>query len=220
MAESSSANELRYLPATGDTRRTLPNISSGVMVMLLSGLVAFVAFLYATQSNSGTTEVLTLRADTPPGQAISAADFVPVPVHAEPAQLDRLIAAGDKAKYDGWVATSPLHGGDLVTKSALAAPGTTGGLRTMSIPVEKAHAVAGSLHTGDRVDVIDASKALYAVQDVMVTTVDEGSGSLGSSDYSVTLAVSADQAIRLADAARNGKIDLVRSTGVTAGASR
>lgn len=213
MAESMGATELRHLPATNSARRSLPTVSGGVMVMLLSGLVAFTAFLYVTQQGARTNEVLVLRDDVVSGRPLTASDFTTARVHVDAQQLDRLIAKDDASRIIGWVPTAPLRAGDLLQRSALAEPAATGGLRTMSIPVEATHAVGGSLRPGDDVDIIDATKPAFAVQGVEVTAAGSGAGAITSSTYSVTVAVTADDALKVSDAVRNGKVDIVRSTG-------
>jgi Flp pilus assembly protein CpaB len=94
----------------------------------------------------------------------------------------------------------------------------------MSIPVEAAHAVGGALAAGDRLDVIEVDEggqARYVVSGVEVLAVNRpDSGVIGAagSSSSLTVAVDARQALRLAAAIRGQRFEVVRSTGADAGA--
>ena len=78
------------------------------------------------------------------------------------------------------------------------------GLRAMSLPLDTSRAVGGALSASDRVDVIgfDESGPFYIATDVVVLDVPAaGSGAFGSSaGYAVTLAVTDEQALMLAQA--------------------
>jgi Flp pilus assembly protein CpaB len=92
----------------------------------------------------------------------------------------------------------------------------------MSIPVEAAHAVGGALAVGDRLDVIqvdEGGQARYVVSGAEVLAVNRpDSGVIGAaaSSSSLTVAVDARQALRLAAAIRGQRFELVRSTGADA----
>jgi Flp pilus assembly protein CpaB len=89
----------------------------------------------------------------------------------------------------------------------------------MSIPVEAAHAVGGSLAAGDRVDVIQVGEdgqARYVVSGAQVLAANRpDSGVIGAAagSSSITVAVDARQALKLAAAIRSQRFEIVRSTG-------
>jgi Flp pilus assembly protein CpaB len=89
----------------------------------------------------------------------------------------------------------------------------------MSLPVPVEHAAGGSLSAGDRVDVISVSdgSAGFIATDLEVISVASGdSASIGSiTAHHVTVAVEAEQALRLAEALDSGSIEIVRSTGAS-----
>jgi Flp pilus assembly protein CpaB len=93
----------------------------------------------------------------------------------------------------------------------------------MSIPVDPSHAVEGALTAGDRLDVIEVDEggqARYVVSGVEVLAVNRpDSGVIGAAagSSSLTVAVDARQALRLAAAIRGQRFELVRSTGADDG---
>jgi Flp pilus assembly protein CpaB len=93
----------------------------------------------------------------------------------------------------------------------------------MSIPVESAHAVGGSLAAGDRVDVIQVDEdgqARYVVSSAQVLAANRpDSGVIGAASgaSSITVAVDARQALKLAAAIRSQRFEIVRSTGAEGG---
>lgn len=90
----------------------------------------------------------------------------------------------------------------------------------MSIPVPRENAAGGSLGVGDRVDVIDTvdGVARYVALDVEVTKVSAPSSSGGITrgagrEFFVVVQVDALQALAIAEALADGKLNVVRSTG-------
>ncbi len=218
MADTGSATEMRHLASSRGPARNSPNLSGGWVVMLLSGLIAAVLFLFATQQSSSKVAVLVLSKGVSSGQTVDASYFGRSEISTSDAQLNKLIKYEDRSKYNGWVAGGPLEGGDFVPKSILRTPAADNQKRSMSIPVDKTHAVNGALRAGDRVDVINSEAPVdeaYVAKGIEVLSVDSsGSGGLGAqSEFSVTVAVDEDQALKVSKAIRGGKFDLVRSSG-------
>ena len=115
--------------------------------------------------------------------------------------------------------TAPIDKGTLVTRGVVRAAQDGAATRSMSFPLAQARALGGALAAGDRVDVLavqqDGSDAGYVMTDVEVLKVDgAGGGPLGApDDLTMTIAVDADAAVRLATALETGTVTLVRSTG-------
>lgn len=220
MAEMSSAHDVPHLSSTtSSARRAMPNVSSGWIVMLLSGLLAMVLFFVATNAGSDRKAVAVVTRHVEPGQPITAAALREGGVSVDGEQLQRMVGFSDIRDVEGWIATSPLEPGDIVMRSSLRDPAAADGRRAMSIPVERSHAVGGDLQAGDRVDVIDSNitPASYVAQNIEVLSVNtSSSGSLGgSSEFSLTLAVEADIAVKLSNTLKGGNFDVIRSTGAT-----
>jgi Flp pilus assembly protein CpaB len=219
MADPNSANDLRYLPSSPAPRRSAPNVSSGWVVMLLSGLLAAVLFFYATQSTSHTYDVAAAAQHIDPGQPVTANSFRIVKVNVGKSELSRLVLYSDRQQFNGYIAGAGLEPGDIINKSSLRSPAASRGQRAMSIPVDKEHAVSGELQVGDRVDVVDeaiADQPQFVAQNLEVLSVvnTSGGGALtAATQFGVTVAVSGDQAVKVAGAIKGGKFEVIRSTG-------
>jgi Flp pilus assembly protein CpaB len=129
-----------------------------------------------------------------------------------------LVSADDLSRLDGHVAATTLRPGELLRRSDLQPAAAPAAQRAMSLPVAPEHAVGGRLSAGDRVDVIEVRDgvAAYLVTDAEVLDVpdsDARGGLAGLRSFSVTLAVDAETALRLALAQHHGDLHLVRSTG-------
>lgn len=220
MTDTGSAQDMRHLggPGRGPTRSS-PNLSGGWVVMVLSGLIAAVLFIFATQQSSNRVDVAVLSRGVTAGQVVDGSFFVRASVAADDAQLQRLISFSDRENFDGYVASGPFAQGDLIPRSALLEPAASQNRRSMSIPVEKTHANNGDLRAGDRIDVIDPDNPdPYVARNVEVISTQDssGGGGIGSvGQFTVVAAVNDDQAVKVSQAIRNGNFDLVRTTGAT-----
>lgn len=217
MAESGSATDMRHM---APSRRNSPNLSGGWVVMLLSGLIAAVLFLFATQQSSNKVAVIALNRNVQSGQPVDQSFFTRTEVSASDTQLKKFIRFEDRNKFNNWIAGGPLESGDVVPRSLLREPAQGNQQRSMSIPIDKTHAVNGNLRAGDRIDVINADAPedeAYTARNVEVLSVDNGdSGGLAAqASFSVNVAVSEDQAVKISKTIRGGKFDLIRSTGAT-----
>jgi Flp pilus assembly protein CpaB len=197
-------------------------ISTGHVVMIGAGLLAVVLTVRVLQSADSHVTVLRLRTDVAAGVEVRANNFETTTLHADADVLAELVAADRQTRLVGRLATRTLRAGELLSTGDLASPGSHVVLRSMSIPIASGHAVAGQLRIGDRVDVIATTDAgsQYAAVGTEVLGIDNGGGggplrSL-SDNGSIQVAVTPDQAIAIANALKNGAIDLVRSTGAKA----
>ena len=87
----------------------------------------------------------------------------------------------------------------------------------MSIPVDAEHAVGGELAAGDRIDLIvvddDGPRYVLTNAEVLSGSASAELGALASSDFYIVVAVDPDQALSVAGAIRDGRIEIVKSTG-------
>ncbi len=188
-------------------------------LMVLSGLLAFVLIAAVVGDRSERMEVAVARADIPAGAVVGPDLVEMVELPAESAVTER-IATLNQLQAGQWVATEAIVAGDPVRRSALAEGHASEGLRTMSIPVPRVNAVGGELRVGDRVDVVDVvdGEAAFVMADAQVVSVSSPSTSGGitsgaASDFFVVVEVDARQALAVAEALADGKVDVVRSTG-------
>lgn len=213
-----TADERSEEPAApAPPHRLLGRVSTGHLLMVLAGVVAAVANYAVLTQGDARTAVLIADAEIAAGDpldpdALSTAEIAPADPLAEP-----LLVASERDHLDGAVAATRIEAGEPLRRSDVQDPAAADGKRAMSVPVDAPHAVGGALQAGDRVDVIETAsgEAAYLVTDAEVLAVPEHgeSGLEGLSGFSVTIAVAADEALRLAEAVHEGQLDVVRATG-------
>ena len=140
-------------------------------------------------------------------------------VHVDGPVQATLLDASSLDATRGRVAVEHIAAGELVSRDAVRDATDGDAPRAMSFPIPRSRAVGGALVVGDRVDVLAVHRTTgrsgYVATDVQVLAFStRGSGPLqGSDDASVTLALDADGASRIASALEVGSITLVRATG-------
>ena len=194
-------------------------LSTGHVVMIVAGLLGVVLTLSVLRGADDRRQILVAAKDLVPGAVIDAQSVRVERIDASRGVLASTYAPDDLDALRGRVATAAIAKGALVTRGAVRPREAGAASRSMSFPLAKARAMAGALETGDRVDVLavqhDGAQAGYVMTDVEVLDVDgAGGGPLGAPDeLTVTLAVDAEAAVRLAAALEGGTVTLVRSTG-------
>lgn len=197
--------------------RLLGRLSTGHVLMVLAGVVAAVANYAALTQGEARTTVLVADTEIAAGDPLEPDALSVAEIDAGGPLADRLVAASERAHLADAVAAARVEPGEPLRRSDVQDAAAPGEQRAMSVPVEAAHAVGGALRPGDRVDVIETgdAEAAYLVTDAEVLAVPErGDSSLeGLSGFSVTIAVSANEALQLAEAVHEGELDVVRATG-------
>ena len=200
-------------------RGVVSRLSTGHVVMLVAGLLGVVLTLSVLRSADDTRAVLVAADDVVPGTVIAADSVRTARIDADRAVMASLYGPEDLDALEGRVATASIAKGSLVTRDAVQSSDAGAAVRSMSFPIPRAHALGGALTSGDRVDILavgqDGSDAGYVMAGVEVLAVDGGRGGpLGTpEDVTLTIAVEADGALRLAAALERGTVTLVRSTG-------
>jgi pilus assembly protein CpaB len=200
-------------------RRLRARLSKEQWIALVAGLVAVVAVYVALGDRRNTVEVAVAREGIPSATRLTSdmVRFVGLP--ADSPVVSDLVQADELAGRE-WVTTRAIARGEPLTTAAVVGDLPGDGLRSMSVPVAREHAVGGALRPGDRVDVIDVTEegVDYVLQDIEVLTVgSESAGSLDAqpTEFAVTLAVGPNQAMGLAWAIADEQFEIVRSTGAT-----
>lgn len=206
-------------PATASRRpASRSRLSFGHLVTLLAGLLATVLVFGVLREREAGFRATAAGAEIRAGAAVEAATLRVVDVRVPDDVRGRLVDAASLDRFSGWIATRTIQPGELLSRGDLRPPAAPSALRAMSIPVEASHAVGGALTAGDRLDVIEVDqggRARYVVSGVEVLAVNRPDSGLiaGASSSSLTVAVEARQALRLAAAIRGQRYELVRSTG-------
>lgn len=218
-----SSRQQRPTPAGPAPPRRRPpwsRFSAAHGLMVGAGLLAFVLVAAALDDRGAMVRVAVAADDVAAGGALSAdrVRWADLPADSElagefvsPAEL----RAGPR------VATQAIASGQPVLRRTLAGEHDADGLRWLSIPVAREHAAGGALRPGDRVDVIDVvdGVARYVVTGAEVARVgpDRSPRALtaGSREFHVVVRVDAEQALALAEALADGKLEVVQSTAAT-----
>lgn len=197
------------------------------LALLLAGVLGT---LNIVQRAGQRTPVLVMARTVQAGQVIGDQD-----VRVAELGLDSGVAtlgAADRARVVGRVASMPLAAGQVLSPNAVAeGPALAPGQVAMSLALAPEHAAAGALRPGDRVAVVASAKpgdttagvgghAGIVLSPVRVLSVLDQSDDSGTGQtLLVTLAVRAEQAGLLAQAAQ-GTVDLaLLPTSTSTGAS-
>lgn len=198
-------------------RRSGRRLSVTHVLIAVVVILAFVLNLLVLQDRTATTLVAVADQPLTSGSPLDPATLRLVPVDSDFEGLPGLITEDELAGLEGWVLARSVAPGELIETTGVVAPGSSSGLRSMSLAVPVEHAAGGALVPGDRVDVISVvdGSAGYVATDLEVISVPErSSGAIGTvSTYHVVVSVEADQALALAEALDGGSLEIVRSTG-------
>jgi SAF domain. len=188
--------------------------------MVVAGLLGLLLSLSVLRRVDTTVPVVMVTHDVVPGTRVRPEMFTATRIHADDRLLANLVSPAGLAALRGSIVLVSLRAGDLLERSGVGSPATRGAARAVSFPVDAALAVGGEVSAGDRVDVLasatDGSGSGYVLVDVDVVAVHAtGSGPLRGGDgrLSITVAVDAAGAQRLAAALHAADLLVVRSTG-------
>lgn len=205
---------------------TLPRAvarSRRIDLRVVVGLLLFLAGILATsgiirQANERST-VLVAAANLEAGHALQPGDLqvAEIGLGAGVASID----ADELDALSGRVLAGPVESGQILSPSTIAAgPPLDADEVAISVAVPPAHAVGGTLQSGNRVAVLatrEPERALarttVLLSGVRVIAVLHPEGAGADPSLTVTLAVSTDDAAAIAQAANSGVIDLVLLPG-------
>jgi Flp pilus assembly protein CpaB len=187
--------------------------------MVVSGLLAFVLVAVLTADRRQVVNVAVALEDIGSGVALRQAMFTRAELPADSELADGLVRYDDLA--DGSVISdTPVAAGDALRRSDLRTSGGTEGLRSVSIPVARSHAVGGAIEVGDVVDVIDLvdGTATFVVTGAEVARLaaDSSAGGLtggATQEFYVVVLVDARGALAIAQSLADGAVDVVLATG-------
>lgn len=214
--EAPSANGARSVAR----RRSLPGSRAvvGGLLVALSAVGVFAAYASATTEPSD--RFVVAARDLPVGTVLSASDLALSPMVLPGPARGRAFRSASSLVDS--VVVGPVGAGELVQASAVVEKAGAPDEREVSVAVEAARAVAGTLSPGDRVDVVatfgsgDAAATLTVVAGARVVgrtgAGDDAVGAAGAETVSLALR-RAEDAVAVAHAAVAGEVTLVRTTG-------
>ena len=198
-------------------RNPLTRVSAAHLLMLLAAVLAFATNLVVLRDHDETRAVVVAAVDLPAGRPVESAHLLAVEVDVDDAVYSKLIPWTQAAALVGQVTSHPIGEGVLVGMTDFRDPSGPAGLRSMSVPIDAEHAVGGEVAAGDRIDLIlvgdDGPRYVLASAEVLAVSSVGELGALASGDFYIVVAVDAEQALLVAEAIQDGRIEIVRSTG-------
>lgn len=193
-------------------------MSPGLALVLAAGLTAAVANYSVLRGADERIAVVTAVRDLTAGIPILPEDLGTQRIGVAAASDIGLLPAADLGQVLGSVPATDIPAGTALRPADVVAGAADGGLRSMSLAIERSRAAAGAITVGDRVDVLATldGASHYLLGDVQVLAVggtDDALGLGGGSAFSVTLAVDAESARCLATGQAEAELTLVLATG-------
>jgi hypothetical protein len=198
-------------------RNPLTRVSAAHLLMLLAAVLAFATNLVVLRNHDETRAVVVAAVNLPAGRVVESSHLRAVEVDVDDAVYSTLIPWAHAASLVGQVSSHSIGEGVLIGMTDVRDPSGPAGLRSMSVPIDAEHAVGGDLAAGDRIDLIvvddDGPRYVLASAEVLTVSSIGELGALASGDFFLVVAVDAKQALGVAAAIRDGRIEVVRSTG-------
>ncbi|HMS24940.1 MAG TPA: hypothetical protein PKB15_04535 [Acidimicrobiia bacterium] len=218
---SSSSPDISPIAAKPKRKAGL-RFTSGHLLMVVSGLLAFLLSLVVLTSREATITVFVAKNDIVAGKTISANQFTPVEVKSSSLNsvyVNTLQLQSNKKFF----AARSISKGEPLTQGALTPETEKTDVRLLSIPVDKSLAVAGALSRGDRIDIIQTPEGECSIRvlsnlEIVVTPSGSGGGALSTGSNAFTLTVALENAgddLTLAGVIAAGKFQIVKTTGTT-----
>ncbi len=208
-------------PAEGRRPRSpLRRLSLGHIAVVVAAILAFIANVAFLRSRDDSTAVVVAARPIAAGETVGVDDLTTTPLQADASVLATLLTSLEGV--DGRVARRSLEPGEMVGAGDLLSEVAPGGMASMAVPMDPAHAAGGTIRVGDRVDIVDVDSdgvAGYVVRDAPVLAVSEDRvGALaGSGNRHVVVGLSDDEVLAVAEAIADGKVDIVVTTGASDG---
>lgn len=202
-------------------RRALPGGRAVVGGFLIA--VAIVAIFAAYSSSTARPHQMYVVAarDIPAGTRLGRSDLVLAALDVpSPIQRRVLFSSGAALIARGATTIAPISGGEPILSSAVVGRAAPAGMREVSIQIDRARAVAGTLKTGEYVDVLgtfgNGAEAYTVtmvphVKVISIATTANALGDLGPSQLLTFAAPNQMTAEALADANVAAQMTLVRS---------
>lgn len=190
-------------------------VNARTVVGLLIFAAAFVGGQKLVADARATALVWAAARDLPQNTTLALDDLRLAEVRLSNEQLARYMAGS--RPLAGAVLTRPVLAGELVPAQSVASERDVAVGRSMTIPVSAEHAPVGYLRAGDRIDVIATfgsdgarPRTTAVIRDVGILDVVTAGGLVAGEEsvVGVTVAVTPEQATRLAFVIRTAQIDI------------
>ena len=191
----------------------------GGFLVALSALGIFAA--YSRAAAGPTDRYVVARHDIAAGARLTAEDLVLLPMELPEVVVTSAVFASERAVV-GATAVGAIRGGELVQAGDVVRKQSGPEELELAFSIESARALAGTLSSGERVDVLatfGAGANTYTatvVRQARVLQAQSDRRSLATASVVVSLALqSSEEALAVTHALHAGEVTLVRSTGST-----
>ncbi|HQZ14854.1 MAG TPA: SAF domain-containing protein [Acidimicrobiia bacterium] len=210
-------------PPAVPKRKVGSRFTSGHLIMVVSGMLAFLLVLAVLRAGNATITVFIAKSDIVAGQRISLSQFDAKEIPSSDLN-DAYVDKDEITSKKSYFASRSISKGDPLLDKSRTPEVNIQDVRLQSIPIDKSLAVSGKIAKGDRIDVLltpEDDCAVRVLRNLEVVEVAAGSsgGALGGSSggYVITVAIkqSGDD-LTLAGVIASGSFQIVRSTGTSA----
>jgi len=191
-------------------------VSGRHLLVMVVGILAFLTNLVVLRSQDERIFVAVAAIDLDAGETLRNQSLRFVDIDATSQLAGNFVTRDSLDGTGDLVIAAPIRAGDPILATSLLPAVAGGGLRAISIPVDRERAVGGAVQAGDSIDVISVEDgtARYVLSGVEVLAVPGSDKSaLSANSYFLVVAVDDREALAVSRAMRTGSIDIVRSTG-------
>jgi Flp pilus assembly protein CpaB len=190
----------------------------GGFLVALAALGIFVGYTRATAGP--TARYVVARRDIPVGSRLTADDLTTLPMDL-PAVVAANAAFTRESRVVGATTVGPIRKGELVQAGSVVAKRSSADELEVSFSIASARALAGTLRSGDRIDVLATfgtgadTYTVTVVRQARVVDAGRAGGALadGQSETITVALASSEKALALSHAVSAGEVTLARSTG-------
>lgn len=192
-----------------------PRLVAGILCIVVSVLLA----AQVLGSADSSVRVWAVTRDLPRGTTLTEADLSKVRVRLFGSSAERYLSATEGASPVGRVLARDLGAGEMLPASALTATEARAPRRLVTVPVEREHALGGSLSRGDVVDIVATVResgrtavTTAVLKGVTVVDVVRPSGGFGggSGEFAIVVSVAPADALRLTAAVQVADLDVIK----------
>lgn len=205
-------------------RKLGSRFTSGHLLMVVSGLLAFLLTMVVLGSRSETITVYVARENMVAGKSVEESQFRLRSIPSS--DLDSEYVEAGALKDGNFFTSRSIDAGEPLLVAALTPKSDQTNVRLQSIPIAKNLAVNGNIGRNDLIDIIatpdDPECSYRALRGLKVVAVpgSGGGGVLGSGSDGFAITVQLERAgddLILAGVIASGKFQVVKSTGSSSG---
>ncbi len=209
-------------PPAMPKRKVGSRFTSGHLIMVVSGMLAFLLVLAVLQAGNSSITIFIAKDDIVAGQQLSLSQFEAKEIPSS-ALNDVYVNKSEITENKTFFAARSISKGEPLLDRSRTPEVNKSDVRLQSIPIDKSLAVSGRIARGDRIDILNtpedqcAERVLRNLEVVEASSASSG-GALGGSSGSFVITVAIKRAgddLTLAGVISTGSFQVVRSTGTS-----